>query len=448
VVARSDDSAPAGAPVVCTRMSFIDREWAAFVATRLVRPVATPSATDLARGFRILAEQAPEHWLLWRVDPVTRSWIHSTRPQTDDLWSVDTTIDDGDVAGHAVEGNALPLGDRPFQVTVGNRTARLVMSHAFGDGGTMPQLLAALLRLPQEPDALLRVPPRVTTKDILVPALRVFGPRPRHTLRTLRAVLFPPRPPYRQGSAAGTTAADAASATVPAAALRSLRARAGHSGSDYSIGTLLLSLLAETLTAEGVPIERAGIRVLTDVRAQLADRPWSGNLARNFYMPVTRSWAPQDLHRDITAISRSGRPLASTMVSALGIAYLKARRSGPTARPPATGPALVAYSYLSRNPVLEALPWLDGPAVDGRPIAAGARRLVVATRVAGVRAITLHLTGVGDALHLTVSFCRAETGAPSEAPDGLTADAIRRALASVQRHVTEPDEHVTTRTAS
>src|ERR1700712_2974366 len=115
-------------------MSFLDREWVGFVVTRLARPVVTPDADDLARGFRVLTEKAPDHWLLRRVDLAGRSWIRLERPRTDDLWTIDPLIDEGDVAAHAIQGNASPLEDRPFHLTVGSRTARLVMSHAVGDG--------------------------------------------------------------------------------------------------------------------------------------------------------------------------------------------------------------------------------------------------------------------------------------------------------------------------
>jgi hypothetical protein len=189
---------------------------------------------------------------------------------------------------------------------------------------------------------------------------------------------------------------------VPADRVRGMRRRRDREAPGRSVSTALLDATVAALRERDVVVDRIAVPV--DLRRYLrGDRGVAGNLVSSVALPGDAA-APSG---DLRAAVDDGLPLLQFLLT-------NARwrvRAALGAVPGTPGEAVPTLGWADRghDPGWESLPWADGP------------RTVVAGAVPrGARRVTVYLTRIGGALHLT-ALVDAATTDPAAVADALDA---------------------------
>jgi hypothetical protein len=354
------------------RPAGFDACWAGARITTVLGPLRTDVATIDRRYAELLEALPAASWWRGHPGPV----------------AVDVA---GDVMPAALAAGAEPwCSGPPVRVLVGGpadgagrdvpgRDVAVVHTHGIGDARTSIRLIHDLLTPPGTPFLL----PEMRRATALGIAARVAPQRwGRHPAALLAALRRPdPRP---RGPVTPVPAHDEPVLTlrsVPVGALRARRDRE-HPGVTLS-ATLMAGLVAE-LGARGMAPAMVSLPV--DVRRYLRGRRAGGNLVA--LLRLTPDADPAVLDRERRRAVDGGEPL---------LRYLAGRararlRTVPTAALREPWPTL-GWSDRGASAEWDDLPWATGPA--------GPRRIAAGLAPVWGRRIGVHLTRLGDTLHVS-----------------------------------------------
>ncbi|MHC1560542.1 hypothetical protein ACR9E3_16420 [Actinomycetospora sp. C-140] len=321
----------------------------------------------------------------------------------------------GDGEGAVVDAVLARAGEAwsgpPLVVLVGTGGAAGVVgvlySHAVGDAAVTRRLVADLVAAPGTPVLAVRRP-RPSQLAVAAAGLRYWARDPRRVARAVRRIAAARRAPVTPPSPSATAIGDArvVRCTVTAGQARAIRRRRDREAPARSVSTTLLDGSVMALRARGVPVERVVVPV--DLRRYLpAGEPVAGNLISTVTLPGG-SGAPA---ADLAAAVDDGLPLLQFLLTNARWRVLAALGATPGTPAGESVPTL-GWSDRGADPGWDALPWADGP----RTVLGGALPR-------GARVVTVYLTRVGGALHLTalVDATAADPAVVAEALDEAVA---------------------------
>jgi hypothetical protein len=386
------------------RVGARDRTWLRFHTVRAAGPLRVPSADAVRGAVGDLAARDPGHPLLSRLDgdrlvPVT------ARELDDFLRAVVATLADDEPGADDPDELARrmlteSLGDLPFRLVLGRRTAAIRTSHAVGDGAMVDAWFPALLAT-RDVDELVR---RDATRWPLVRAgLRQFAAHPARAVQAVRG-LFPLAPPVGDPRPVEVGTPAVATAVLPHQQVRALRAWRDEHAPGVSVASLVMARSCRALDRHGVRGD--GVLVMMGCRRYLGDHARvTGNFVAGPYVRVD----PRDPDRLAAAVSDAaadGVPLA--LLVALTVRNLLG--GTPTTAPPrAHEPARprLTLSYQGRLG-LDLLPWED-PAFA---------RYTIGTTPSGPEGVTLAFVPTPAGIQVSAGLY----------PEVIDLDAVQRAL--------------------
>ena len=384
--------------------------WAFAFTTRTFGRFTDLDPDRLLAASEELARSAPEHRFFRRVDPASRHWI---RPAPGEHRQV--------MERAVLRLPAMPpeelhrrmadlyLGDLPWRFAIAGDLIAFRLRHLLGDGSAIGQLVAGLTIAAQTgrfPSSLAVPSPRHPVARAVAGQARLL--RAQALTGALRARAEGPVGEIISGPAG----LDQRAAYVTAAAsLAGDLAAARGSGPDRpSIGGVLLSRLRLALMAEGITVSPT-TPMLFGIRRYLPDGVGSV-VDGNFAVPLPVRAADPD---DPAAISRAIRETTDSGLPVLAVARGAALSwrldlaKGPTVRRFAE--PLLVHSLLPSEPLFAEMHRVP----EAEPV------LIVTAPPAGVRAISVNTSLVGDRIQLCASYYTRE----------LDEGAVHRALARV-----------------
>jgi hypothetical protein len=396
------------------RMSVRDRYFAGTEVTKIVGPVAAPSAEAVRGVLAGMHADRPDAKAFHRLDAAAGRW----RPIAGDRfpeWAQDLVIDlagEDDPDKTTVRMLAEPMGERPIVIGTGGAYPSIRFNHAVGDAafinpffiGALTAAAAigvttggALTAAAAGDHARYPLPPS-TRLPLLRAAANHFARHPGSVLTAARVS----RAPHVAPSAAepplpwAPAMVQQAARSEPGAARRMRKWRDAHAA-GASLGAVFAAATVAAVRKHLPAPARDGLFMLFDARRYLPrGRIVDGNFVVGEYVPAADPADARAIHQTVAERVRAGRSLAVLAVhhAALVRAGRGAAEPAPAGVPPAPRPHL-ALSYLGREDEYAGLPWLaDYPD----------RTMMSVASPDGPEAITFAIEEFGDVLHATTTY--------------------------------------------
>jgi len=332
-----------------------DRPWIDAHVTILLGPFEMPSLRELRDAVGALAERYPWSRLTWRPDQRARYWLHDRSPESiviERPWGGEFNL------GKRLDDLALDHSlETPLILIRYPNCLGLRMSHGLGDGRAFLTVMSAVL-LTAMTDAVVDWPAEPAGRFPLVTAAwRTFG---RHPSAVVRAIRDRPARESKTSSAIEKPWQPSRH-TVHRTISRSTTDELFAWGKAAAPGANAFGLKAAALLiafrAAGLEVSQ-DVRVVADLRRYLDWRYIDGNFLAGVPVRLNASMTPEHISAVVKTMSRSGRPLAGQMLTAMrgGV-----RMESPTTVAPDLLPT-VTFSDLGKSPELNRLSFLpDGP---------------------------------------------------------------------------------------
>jgi len=415
--ATGDD--PAGRARVTPR----DRAWGDAQVAGVIGPVSAPSADELRAVLRAVAQAAPTHRVVSRIDPATGRWAPVPVPEREEWLDAHVTPTQVRLADGGLQPilqdllrRRVPVGG--FQLVAGTDFVGLTGSHVLGDVWLLNDLLTGLtLSTSGAP-----LPDRLLRHDDPWPLVRSLAALWRTNPASITS-LFATAPAARpgrqlvQGHRSPTPTSPASCPSVAFArssptTLRELeRWRRAH-GNPSSMA-LYVSVAERALQASGLTPPTPWRTVLVDVRRYL---PPSVRVTGNFVVGqrlTLGEWGdPLAVTRLLDRVVASGRPLVTlagvSALHALGTVSPFRRRGDTGSR---EGMGSVTFNVIGALPGAHRLPRRPG----GRE--RSGLSFGIGTTADGPQGLTVTMVHLDGALQVSIGFRE----------PGMTAERVQQA---------------------
>jgi hypothetical protein len=330
-----------------------DRPWIDNYVTVLVGPVEMPSLRELRDAVGALADRYPKSRLAWRVGPSGRFWRNDRSPESiviERPWEGDLDL------GRRLDDLALDHSlEPPLTLIRYPNCFGLRMSHALGDGRAFLTTISAVLHTAMT-GALVPWPTEPAGRfPLLTAATRTFGRHPSAVVEAIRDR------PARESKTGSTTQKpwQPSRHTVHRTIARETADEFFAWGKATSPGAnhfgLQVAALLTAFRVAGLEVSE-DTRVIADLRRYLDWKYIEGNFVAGVPVRLDASMTPEQVSAVVRTMSRSGRPLAGQLLTAMrgGV-----RMESPTTVPRDVLPT-VTFSDLGKSPEVDRLAFLPG----------------------------------------------------------------------------------------
>ena len=334
-----------------------DRPWADSHVAYLIGPLPMPPTSEVRAAAARIVRAYPDSRIHWGMDGGGQRWTTGQLPEslvTESIW------DDSKQLGEIVDAMRSDAAIRhPLAFVRFPNYLGMAMSHAVADGRNGIAMIEAVAHGAISgglPDYQAHPSGRF---PLLSAALRTFGRRP-----TLVRDALADRHPSEDPAASDIRVPWSASrrtvvASVPRPLGVEMASRAEELGVKASFFSLMTCALLRALNGAGIEAARDVI-VMVDLRRYLGSDWIDGNFVAAVPMRIGVGTTPQELSGMIGQTMRSGRPLASQMLSSTRVGG----RRRPSVDVPNSmdphAPARITLSDLGNVPRTSGLQFLEG----------------------------------------------------------------------------------------